>query len=221
MSDETRLIYSEWDGLAPADRRALEAQLERDPELRRARQQAQRLRADLRALGPHGTVTTTPPLDIDRLAVTSPRSTARPLPVLAAAAAVLVGLGGWWALSVPDPVAPTPVAASPSLPAEAPSPATAEAQRRADIAVAFRLEAPAARTVAVAGDFNEWQPETFSMRQTGEGLWTARTALPPGRYAYMYVVDGQWITPPDARRTQDDGFGARNGVLDLLEPSDA
>ncbi|MEZ4430944.1 MAG: glycogen-binding domain-containing protein [bacterium] len=82
--------------------------------------------------------------------------------------------------------------------------------------MAFRLAAPAATVVAVAGDFNGWRPDALTMTRTPDGEWLARADLPPGRYAYMYVVDGQWTTPPDAPRTQDDGFGSTNAIIDVL-----
>lgn len=227
MSDDRRLIFAEWDGLDPAEKDALDERVAADPELTRAREQARLLRADLRALGPHGSdEIPIPKLDFAGLAKVTPLPVRRRTPwLVAAAATVLVAAGGWWAWSAsgPDASGPAqPIALAPTPADEAPpAPEASPEAVDEDIAVAFRLRAPDARLVTVAGDFNDWKPETLEMHRTDDGLWTARTALPPGRYAYMYVVDGQWITPPDARRTQDDGFGARNGVLDLLEPSDA
>ncbi len=221
------LIFAEWDGLDAEQRAALDDRCAADPTLRDARQRARQLRSDLRELGPRGTQFEAPPLDIESLARVTPLPRRRPVRWVAAAAVMLMGIGGWWALSVTDddgPAAPLasegptpPAVTAPAESAAEPAPAAAPEA----IAVGFRLRAPAAQAVTVAGDFNDWQPETLAMRRTEDGVWTASTALPPGRYAYMYVVDGQWMTPPDARRTQDDGFGARNGVLDLLEPSDA
>ncbi len=69
--------------------------------------------------------------------------------------------------------------------------------------------------VTVAGDFNGWRPEATPLRRAN-GVWTLDLALPPGEYAYMFVVDGgRWVTDPLARTTRDDGFGGTNAVLDL------
>jgi hypothetical protein len=101
----------------------------------------------------------------------------------------------------------------PATPGDAPteSPATAAPE-----AISFRIDAPDAARVTVAGDFNGWQPEALTMTRAPDGAWLARASLPPGRYAYMYIVDGQWTTPPDAARTQDDGFGSQNAIIDIL-----
>jgi hypothetical protein len=75
---------------------------------------------------------------------------------------------------------------------------------------------PGAKTVQVAGDFNGWNPARTPLEQTSEGAWTATIALKPGRYAYMFVIDGrQWVADPFAAEQKDDGFGSRNAVLEV------
>ncbi len=70
-------------------------------------------------------------------------------------------------------------------------------------------------SVAVAGDFNGWDPQATPLRQR-DGIWTAVLLLPPGDHEYMFVLDGkEWRTDPLALQTRDDGFGRRNAVLDL------
>ncbi len=49
-----------------------------------------------------------------------------------------------------------------------------------------------AQEVAVVGDFSAWQPIPLS-DPDGDGIWTAVLKLPPGRYEYAFLVDGQWI----------------------------
>ncbi len=86
--------------------------------------------------------------------------------------------------------------------------------------VQFLLEAPAARTVAVAGDFNGWSPGVVLADPDGDGVWTGRVALTPGVHHYMFVIDGsQWTTDPRADRYVDDGFGNRNAVLVIPQPA--
>jgi len=75
---------------------------------------------------------------------------------------------------------------------------------------------PGARTVQVAGDFNGWNPAQTSLDQISDGAWAVTISLKPGRYAYMFVVDGRrWIADPFAAEQHDDGFGARNAVVDV------
>ena len=48
------------------------------------------------------------------------------------------------------------------------------------------------------------------------GAWSVTIPLKPGRYAYMFVVDGrQWVADPFASEQKDDGFGSRNAVVDV------
>jgi hypothetical protein len=75
---------------------------------------------------------------------------------------------------------------------------------------------PDASTVEVAGDFNGWDPARTPLAAAGNGAWTVMLPLEPGRYEYMFVVNGeQWIADPFAVERSDDGFGSQNAVLDV------
>ena len=75
---------------------------------------------------------------------------------------------------------------------------------------------PGAQSVAVAGDFNGWNPGQTKLERSEGGMWTATIPLKPGRYQYMFVIDGkQWIADPLAGEASGDGFGAENAVLDV------
>jgi hypothetical protein len=82
--------------------------------------------------------------------------------------------------------------------------------------VHLRVRADGASRVAVAGDFNGWSPEATPLRPAGDGWWETRVELQAGVYEYVYVIDGKWTTPPEAILTVDDGFGGRNGILEVL-----
>lgn len=56
----------------------------------------------------------------------------------------------------------------------------------------FAIADPQAKSVAVVGDFSAWQPVPLS-DPDGDGIWTVVLKLPPGRYEYAFVVDGNWI----------------------------
>jgi hypothetical protein len=83
------------------------------------------------------------------------------------------------------------------------------------IPVAFSLQFPEARSVAVIGSFNAWHPNGYEMHPSDRHQsWSIQLQLPPGRYEYAFLVDGQKIiADPEARFYQDDGFGNQNGVL--------
>ncbi len=78
---------------------------------------------------------------------------------------------------------------------------------------------PEAESVTIAGDFNGWDPQGLPLRRAGDGLWTLTIPLKPGRYQYMYRVDGRWVTDPLASEFSPDGFGAENAVMDVREPT--
>jgi 1,4-alpha-glucan branching enzyme len=83
----------------------------------------------------------------------------------------------------------------------------------------FALEAPGAASVAVAGDFDEWEGEHRLTDLDGDGIWTGRVPVSPGVHAYMFLVDdATWMTDPRAERYAEDGFGNRNAVLAVAAP---
>lgn len=84
----------------------------------------------------------------------------------------------------------------------------------------FSVDAPGAQQVSVAGDFNGWRTdEIFLADVTGRGHFSVTLPLRPGRYAYMFVVDGTtWVTDPHAEAYRDDGFGNRNAVVNITTP---
>lgn len=129
-----------------------------------------------------------------------------------------------WLVS-PAPVRVSPLAAGlvaavvvlavllPRSGAAPPVPPTADAASQV-VYVQFLLEAPGAISVAVAGDFTDWEPAFTLDDADGDGVWSGRIAVRPGVHGYMFLVDGtEWMTDPNASRYQDDGFGNRNAVL--------
>lgn len=92
--------------------------------------------------------------------------------------------------------------------------------REALVYVQFALEAPGAQSVVVAGDFDDWEGSHALMDVDGDGVWTGRVPVSPGVHEYMFLVDGStWTTDPGAQRFVEDGFGNRNAVLAVAEPS--
>jgi hypothetical protein len=84
--------------------------------------------------------------------------------------------------------------------------------------VQFRLEAPEASQVSLAGSFNEWQP-TVELGEAAPGVWTALVPLDPGVHDYTFVVDGKrWVADPYAPQV-DDSFGGTNSRLFLPAPA--
>ncbi len=77
----------------------------------------------------------------------------------------------------------------------------------------FRLKGfENAKTVFLAGDFNNWSPNTLAMKQEN-GEWIFTVHLSPGKHLYKFVVDGQWIMDPGNELWEQNEFHTGNSVL--------
>ena len=79
--------------------------------------------------------------------------------------------------------------------------------------VSFQLVKPGAKQVSVAGTFNGWKPERAPLAPLGDGRFVADLTVDPGRYEYLFVVDGQWVPDPNAKESVQNPFGGKNSVL--------
>jgi anti-sigma factor RsiW len=183
------------ESLLPSQRELLEAHLEVCPSCLALMNEMVRLDADF-----DGVASVDVPDDLDRrilsivpgIAVELPptgRKSGGQLALLAAAAAILVVgifLGGRYDLAT-------------------------EGRYREVVMV---YDAPAARSVAVVGDFNGWNTEKHLMVRQGSGPWRARLRLPAGIYQYGFIVNGnKWVSDPQAEKLLEDGFGRENSLL--------
>lgn len=86
-------------------------------------------------------------------------------------------------------------------------------RRSGAIPVKFLYRAPRAQWVCVTGSFNQWSPQAHCMKRES-GAWSITVFLPPGRYQYLFLVDGKVRQKdPGALLSQDNGFGEENSVL--------
>lgn len=77
--------------------------------------------------------------------------------------------------------------------------------------ISFRVLAPLARSVELAGDFTGWEP--LRMVPSGDGWWMAMRKLSAGKYQMNLRLDGgQWVAPPGLLIMQDE-FGGSVGLL--------
>lgn len=94
--------------------------------------------------------------------------------------------------------------------------------------ILFQYEAPAARMVNLAGNFNNWggtqgggrfDPTIDPMSDDdGDGIWTIVKPLPPGRYQYKFVIDNgvRWELDPSNPNTGEEG-GFTNSLIIVPE----
>lgn len=68
------------------------------------------------------------------------------------------------------------------------------------------------RTVAVAGEFSDW--DCLQMDEVKDDCWRITLKVKPGKYQYSFLVDGkEWVADPNSLRQIPDGFGRFNSVL--------
>lgn len=85
--------------------------------------------------------------------------------------------------------------------------------------VVFTVEAFGAERVQLVGDFNGWSVENSDMENDGR-FWRKVLSLPPGRYLYRFVVDGNWQRDPLNASVEPSPAGY-NSVLVLDENESA
>lgn len=69
-----------------------------------------------------------------------------------------------------------------------------------------------ARVVAVAGTFNNWNQSQYLFERVGDE-WVCRINLPPGKYQYKFIVDGNWLVDPRNPKVVRDDRGIENSWL--------
>jgi cytoskeletal protein CcmA (bactofilin family) len=71
----------------------------------------------------------------------------------------------------------------------------------------FLYYKPDAESVALTGDFIDWDPEGIPMTVDEHGTWSTLYALPPGEHKYKFVIDGKAVPDPDVAEKVPDGMG--------------
>lgn len=85
--------------------------------------------------------------------------------------------------------------------------------------VHLEFTASEAKSVGIAGTFNDWHPGVSPMIPLGNGRWAKELTLLPGDYEYCLVVDGEWRPDPQAGATVANPFGGLNSVLRVAAPA--
>lgn len=81
--------------------------------------------------------------------------------------------------------------------------------------VEFKLYAPQAKRVSLAGSFNKWDTQALTARKDSRGNWKVKVNLRPGRYEYKFLVDGSWVNDPKCTGCVPNTFGSQNCVLEI------
>lgn len=85
-------------------------------------------------------------------------------------------------------------------------------------ATLFELKGfPNAQEIILSGSFNNWDEEEITMTKT-DGGWILRADLPPGRYEYKFIVNGEWMHDPSCPENVTNQHGTLNSVLWITRP---
>lgn len=86
--------------------------------------------------------------------------------------------------------------------------------------VRFGFVAPRASSVALVGDFNDWDPKATPLHAAAAGgVWSVEVPIHPGRHLYAFVVDGTiWRPDPAAPPAYGEDFGEPNSALTVADP---
>jgi hypothetical protein len=84
--------------------------------------------------------------------------------------------------------------------------------------VQFGFVAPNASSVALVGDFNDWDPRATPLRAASKGgVWSVEVPIQPGRHLYAFVVDGTvWRPDPAAPQAASEDYGEPNSALTVV-----
>ena len=82
------------------------------------------------------------------------------------------------------------------------------------LGVRFAHPAEAMKHVFVAGDFNGWSATATPLTYDEQlGTHEAVIEMPPGRYRYRLIIDGQWVADPHNQYKQVNDYGELNSVV--------
>ena len=73
--------------------------------------------------------------------------------------------------------------------------------------------APEANTVAIVGDFNNWNPQSHPMQRMPDGAWRIEVSMHHGHHQYGFVVDGVLTLDPRAQGISRNEKGERVSLI--------
>ncbi|TAD86808.1 MAG: hypothetical protein EAY75_07100 [Bacteroidetes bacterium] len=71
---------------------------------------------------------------------------------------------------------------------------------------------PSAKSVMVAGDFNDWNPNISPMKKV-DGKWIGQVFLARGKHRYKFIVDGKWILDPANKLWEENEHQSGNSII--------
>jgi chromosome partitioning protein len=82
--------------------------------------------------------------------------------------------------------------------------------------ILFSITAPNVQSLKLVGDFNNWTPDQHSeLEEKEEGNWQKVLSLPPGKYHYKFIIDGEWREDPGNPNNVVNDFGGVDSVVEV------
>jgi hypothetical protein len=70
-------------------------------------------------------------------------------------------------------------------------------------------------SIALVGQFNDWDADSTSLTEVSPGVWSVSVALRPGVYEYQFILNGkQRVADPTMPQVSSD-FGSPNSVVKI------
>lgn len=83
----------------------------------------------------------------------------------------------------------------------------------------FQVALPNAGSVALVGDFNNWNSAAHPMKKGKGGVWKADLSLDAGEYQFRYLVNNnEWMNDDKAPAVANN-FGSYNSVAAVKFPA--
>ncbi|MFV0365026.1 MAG: isoamylase early set domain-containing protein [Mangrovibacterium sp.] len=83
--------------------------------------------------------------------------------------------------------------------------------------VTFRVSkemAENAESIAIVGDFNEWDIIATPMKKLKNGEYSVVVELEQNKtYAFRYIIDGEWYNELEADGQEANEFGSENSLV--------
>lgn len=84
--------------------------------------------------------------------------------------------------------------------------------RKLSVPFTFDPQGKKFKTVQLAGQINDWNPNATNLLFDGK-VYSTTMHVNPGKYHYQVVVDGKWMLDPANPVFEDNGMGGYNSVL--------
>ncbi|MFA5150178.1 MAG: AAA family ATPase [Candidatus Omnitrophota bacterium] len=81
--------------------------------------------------------------------------------------------------------------------------------------VVFKVSAPEAKDVYLAGEFNNWQLDDTGRMAQDNGTWSKKLNLSCGRYRYRFVIDGKWVEDSGNPLKEINPYGSVDSLIEI------